>query len=192
MDSSAQVTLTIANAFPAYRWNADLTDQVVSKLTDELAAWRPPSPDGKWQFSLGEIAAHIADAAHMFYGQLMGEEMDDRFFLKFPEDDSGIWKPAREFCAEDIQDHLVRARKMWEEVLAWPIEDAHAPTKGSIKHFEELKKLAYEGKYPKENLVNGPPNPVRVLGAMISHEASHRGAMIALMRSFHGIDFDTD
>lgn len=192
MESSFEPALTIVNALPAYRWNVDYTDKVVGKITQEIFDWRPPSPDGSWQFALGEIAAHIADAAYMFWGQLTGEEIkEENYLMKYPEGEPrGEWTRNREFGSADVTAYLKEVRGRWEDILGWPIEKAHEPTVGTIKAFETHKKLAEEGKFPKEALANGPATPVRVLATVISHEAGHRGSLIAYLRAFHGVSFE--
>ncbi len=190
MEATAEMKLSLWNAFPAYKWNVEFTDNAIAKISDDIADWHPPSPDGSWQFSLKEIVAHIVDAAHMFYLQLLGLEEDEKeYFMKWPEDGSGQWTHNRDFTFDDVKAKLSVIRTKWNEVMDWDIETAHLPTEGTLKQFEEAKKLAVEGKYPESALANGPATPVRVMGSLIAHEAAHRGTLIAYLRSFHGVSF---
>lgn len=189
MESSTEKKPTLFNAFPAYVWNVEFTDRVILKITDEIADWRPPSPDGNWQFSLLEIAAHIVDAAQMFYWQITDVEDDkSKHFMKYPEDETGKWTHNRDFTLNDVKEKLAEIRSKWNEILNWDIEKAYIPTTGTIHQFEKIKGLAAEGKYPAEMLAYGAATPVRLLGTLISHEAQHRGTLIAYLRSYHGID----
>jgi uncharacterized damage-inducible protein DinB len=190
MEATAELKSSLWNAFPAYKWNVEFTDKAISKITGDIADWRPPSPDGSWQFSLKEIAAHIVDAAQMFYLQLTGAEEDEKgYFMKWPEDGSTQWTHNSDFTFEDVKAKLVEVRSMWNEVMNWDIAKAHVPTGGTIKQYEEAKKLVAEGKYPESALANGPATPVRVLGSLVAHEAQHRGTLIAYLRSYHGVSF---
>ncbi len=193
MESSAMPDRTVLSAFPAYKWITDQTDQVVAKLTDELAAWRPEMSDGSWHFSLGEIVAHIADAAYMFHGMLTGEDYDDTYFMKPPEDFEGgqvEWKVTREFNADDVKAHLKAVREKWVEVLAWPIEKAYEPTDATMKQFEEMKEKDDSDEFHKAHLIHGPSTALRVITTLVAHEAGHRSSMITLMRVHHGISFE--
>ena len=193
MSSQPATALTIANALPAYKWNTEFTDKVIGKLTPDTFGWRPETKDGSWHFSLGELAAHIVDAADMFLAQLTGDEIpDDAYFMKPPEDFKGgvaEWTPTREFTLDDVTAKLSSVRAKYADILAWPIEKAYQPTPGTENAWKEFEKQAEEGKFPKEHLVNGPANPIRVIASVISHEAQHRGTLLTLLRVHHGVSF---
>ncbi len=188
MHLSGESGLTIANALPAYRWNADYTDKVIGKITPEIFDWRPPSPDGSWQFALGEIAAHIADVAHLFWAEITDNETGRTFFMRSPGPASrGAWSRNREFELSEVLAELSEARQKWEEILNWPIDSAYIPTQGTIKVYKKFEQLAADGKYPADKLAYGPETPISMIATLISHEACHRGALIAYLRAYHGI-----
>lgn len=189
MDTAMQPVLCIGDALPWARMTLDYTDKLAAQIPEKLLDWRSPDPSGAFSFSLGEIAAHIADARAMFIRQLSGAPEDDNYFSEGPkEPDYKVWE-FKPFTRAELLAGLAASRALAEEWLSRPAAGIYEPTPGTLAAWEKMKaKFAEDGKADElaKAELRGPASIVRVLMALCVHEAGHRGSLGTLLRQ-HGI-----
>ncbi|MCC7479314.1 DinB family protein [bacterium] len=186
MDSSMQASpaMTIGDQMPWVGMTLSYLEKIAALIPEDKLDWRPADPSGKWSFSLGEIAMHCADSRSMFARTLSGDASEEGYWMKYPEDDSGVWTRSREAAnLQEILDSLVAGREALEAWLARPYNELLNTTPGTIAGFEKhLASLREAGKDTADAERRGPTTINRVLVAAACHEAGHRGALQTLLR----------
>ncbi len=182
MDAATQPGLSVAGFLPWINMVLDYTDEIVALIPEDKLDWRPEDPTGHFCFSLGEIAMHIADARRMFARQLSGSESEDGYWSEGP-DAQGVWKFTPPAGKAEILHSMNEARRELKAYLDLPAASYTQTTDGSRSTFEKsLERLREAGQPTNEAEARGPANIVRVLMAVIAHEAGHRGSLQTLLR----------
>jgi uncharacterized damage-inducible protein DinB len=193
-DTAMQPALSIGDALPWVRMTLDYTDRLAGSIPENLLDWRSPDPSGAFSFSLGEIAAHTADARRMFVATLTGEKDESAYWSSGPkEPDYKLWE-FRSFTLPEVIESLAASRALVEEWLARPASGMLEATDGTRESWEKMKaKLTEDGQ--AEELVKaelrGPATVLRIMMALAVHEAGHRGSLQTLLRQ-HGVATGTE
>lgn len=191
MSIAATSAVTIGQHLPWVNTTLDYMEQLVTKIPDELLEWRPVDPNGHFCFSLAELAMHSADARLMFARQLSASE-DKAGYFSVADDDTAdednIWRFRPHGGLPAILDALKAARAELQPWLELPVDQLHQPTEGTRKVYDEfLAKLREKGEDTTALELRGPATINRVLFAVCTHEAGHRGALQTLLR-LNGVD----
>jgi uncharacterized damage-inducible protein DinB len=182
MDAAAQPSLSVAGFLPWINMVLDYTDEIAALIPEDKVDWRPEDPSGHFSFSLGEIAMHIADARRMFARQLSGVDSEEGYWSEGP-DERGVWKFQPSAGKAKILHSMAEARRELKPFIDMPASSYTQTTDGSRQTFEKsLERLREAGQPTAEAEARGPANIVRVLMAVIAHEAGHRGALQTLLR----------
>jgi uncharacterized damage-inducible protein DinB len=193
MDASAQAGMTIGKALGWINYIFGRSEATAAAIPGELAGWRPPDPSGAFQFSLAEIVMHMADARRMFASQLTGADETPRYWS--PDywtaqcEDEALMYRFKDFQGREalLQD-LKEARSLYAPYLALPMSSLMLITEGSRTTFARMVadyRAAGQDTVAMEQF--GPPSIYQVLLMAVAHEAGHRGALHALLRT-HGVD----
>jgi uncharacterized damage-inducible protein DinB len=190
MDTAAtmQTASTVRDQLPWVTMTFDVMDQVCALIPDELLDWRPVDPSGRFNFSLGEIAMHTADARRMFARQLSGSDSAAGYWADEP-DEAGVWSFKAGATRAQILESLESARAELGTYLDWSVERLLETTDGTRASFEKNLERLRE-KAPEQvdaALRRGPASVMRVLMAAAVHEAGHRGTLYTLLRQ-HGVN----
>jgi uncharacterized damage-inducible protein DinB len=89
-----QESLLISESLPSL----NITDQLCALIPENLLEWRPTDPSGAFQFSLAEIAFHLADSRLQFAQQLSGTNTDkseEHYMLQFSFEQPEFQKGAK-------------------------------------------------------------------------------------------------
>jgi uncharacterized damage-inducible protein DinB len=182
MDAIQLKQLTVGGFLPWVGMTLDYTDEIAALIPEDKLDWRPKDPSGRFQFSLGEIAMHIADARRMFARQLSGSETEEGYWSEGP-DAQGIWQFSVHSGKQAILDSLASAREELNAYINAPAKSYLETTEGTRKAFEKtLQQMREQGADTSDAATRGPANIVRVMMAVVAHEAGHRGALQALLR----------
>jgi uncharacterized damage-inducible protein DinB len=182
MDAMQQKQLTVGGFLPWVGMTLDYTDQIAALIPEDKLDWRPEDPSGHFQFSLGEIAMHIADARRMFARQLSGSDSEEGYWSEGP-DDQGVWKFNAPGGKQAILDSLAAARDELNAYIYAPAKSYLETTEGTRKAYEKtLQQMREQGADTEDVSARGPANIVRVMMAVVAHEAGHRGALQTLLR----------
>lgn len=185
MDSAMQAAaMTVGDQMPWVSMTFDYMDKICALIPEDKIDWRPEDPSGKWCFSLGEIAMHVADARTMFARTLSGDDSEEGYWMDYPKDDSGVWTRKREpGSLQEILDSLAAGSAALKPWLNKPYSEILSGTPGTEAAFEKnLAKMREAGKDTADAERRGPTTINRVLMAAACHEAGHRGALQTLLR----------
>jgi uncharacterized damage-inducible protein DinB len=184
-------TLLISESLPSLERSLNITDQLCVLIPENSLEWRPVDPSGAFQFSLGEIAFHLADSRLQFARQLSGKnEPDETYMLEHleqPED--GIrWKLKAYDGKTQMLDYLKAARDEFQVWLDKPASELLLTTPSSEAVFKKaLENAEKRGADTTAMRKRGAATIMRVLTGAVIHETSHRGTLHALLRQ-HGIN----
>lgn len=187
MDAAMQTQLTVGGFLPWVNMMLDYTDEIAALIPEDKLGWRPEDPQGKFCFSLGEIALHIADARRMFARQLAGNDSEEGYWSEGPNE-QGVWQFHNCKDKQTLLDSLADARAELKAYIDMPARAYTETTDGTRKAYEKLlAQMREQGKDTAEIEARGPSNIVRVMMAAIAHESGHRGALQTLLRQ-HGVN----
>lgn len=171
-----------------------MTEELLAKIPDDLLEFRPEDPSGRFQFSIAEIFAHVADARTMFATTYLADvPMDDQegLYMMSPPDEDGAWKPnVEDFGRPALERALAEGWGRLAPALEMPESEAFAATPGGLRMHDAAASRRDAGEEPQpwdERVLSwGPATLIRVLATCASHEAGHRGALVSLARR-HGV-----
>ncbi len=184
-------TLLISESLPSLARSLNITDQLCALIPENSLEWRPVDPSGAFQFSLGEIAFHLADARLQFARQLSGKtEPDEHYMLEYLENpEDGIrWKLKPHEGKSQMLDYLKTSRAEFQVWLDKPASELLQTTPSSEAVFQKaLENAEQRGTDTTAMRKRGAATIMRVLTGAVIHETSHRGTLHALLRQ-HGIN----
>jgi uncharacterized damage-inducible protein DinB len=189
-------TLLISESLPALPRALNITDQLCALIPENLLEWRPVDPSGAFQFSLAEIAFHLADSRLQFARQLAGtdtDEAEEHYMLQFsfeqPELQKGAKWTLQPYSGKaQMLEYLKAARAEFQVWLDKPASDLLLTTPGSEAAFKKaLENFEKRGTDTTAMRKRGPATIMRVLTGAMIHETGHRGTLHALLRQ-HGIN----
>jgi uncharacterized damage-inducible protein DinB len=187
-------TLLISESLPSLVRTLNITDQLCALIPEELLEWRPIDPSGAFQFSLAEIAFHLADERLEFARQLTGkDEPDESYMLRFsfdqPELQKGVRWTLKPYTGKaQMLTYLKASRAEFQVWLDKPATDLLLTTPGTIAAFKKaLENFEIRGQDTTAMRKRGPATIMRVLTGAMIHETGHRGTLHALLRQ-HGIN----
>jgi uncharacterized damage-inducible protein DinB len=183
--------ISIGEALPNIKRTFNQSDGLCALIPEHLLEWRPTDPSGGFQFSLAEIAFHLADARLQFARQLAGNEVPEEDYmleyLEKPENDIH-WKLKPHNGKTQILDYLKSTRAEFQVWLDKPASDLLLTTPGSEVVFKKALEAAEKrGTDTTAMRKRGAGTIMRVLTNAAIHEAGHRGSLQTLLRQ-HGIN----
>jgi len=193
MSVATSPAITIGQHLPWVNMTLDYTEQIVSKIPEDLLDFRPVDPNGHFMFSLAELAMHCADTRRMFARQLAGTESEEGMWTEWDENDAGsemamTWRFKPRGTKQEILDSLRTAREELQPWFELPLSSLMEATDGTRALFDQnLTKLRAKGVDVAEMELRGPSTINRVLFALTAHEAGHRGTLQTLAR-LQGVD----
>ncbi len=185
---------TIAWALPHLKEGLLATENLLKKIPDDVLSFRPNDATGVFQFSIAEILAHMADARTMFrLVYLDGVPFEDlegsgNFLMQPPEDfegRSGTWTVVADTLDRaTLEKALLRGFEGLHPLMEGAFSTLLEPTKGGQRIYDQAAAKKKEGEQEGSQMVEwGPTTPLRLLFALATHEAQHRGTLITLARS---------
>jgi uncharacterized damage-inducible protein DinB len=191
MDAKPQAEPTVGEYLLWLGMTLDYTDKIAAAIPDELLDWRPEDPSGKYCFSLAEIVMHIADARLMFACQLTGDDASGQYWATSEgPNEEGIWAFGEYDGKQALLSRLESTRETYSPWIGQPYTTLLDVPDGARKAYDGfVKKLKEEGHDTAAMEKRGPASVLRVLMAVVAHEAGHRGALQTLLRQ-HGINVD--
>jgi uncharacterized damage-inducible protein DinB len=195
MSVSVEQAITIGQHFPQVLSNLGYFDQLVEKIPEELLDWRPTDPNGHFQFSLSEIAMHVADTRLHFAANLNGTDASDEMWTISDADGAAdttddryrwVFKPRG--GKEEILASLKRGTAAIEHWLSLPLDQLQQPTQGTRANFDKfIAAMVEKGEDTTPLELRGPATVNRTLFVLVAHEAGHRGTLQTLLR-LNGVD----
>jgi uncharacterized damage-inducible protein DinB len=189
-------TLLISESLPSLPRALNITDQLCALIPENLLEWRPVDPSGAFQFSLAEIAFHLADSRLQFARQLAGtnaEEVEKNYMLDLsfedPEHFKGTKWTLKPYNGKtQMLEYLKASRAEFQVWLDQPATDLLLTTPNSEIVFQKaLENFEKRGTDTTAMRKRGAATIMRVLTGAVIHETSHRGTLHALLRQ-HGIN----
>jgi uncharacterized damage-inducible protein DinB len=187
-------TLLISESLPSLPRALNLTDQLCALIPENLLEWRPTDPSGAFQFSLAEIAFHLADSRLQFARQLAGNEAPDEDYMldltfEDPERFKGAKWTLKPYSGKtQMLEYLKSARAEFQVWLDKPAADLLLTTPSSEAVFKKALETAEKrGTDTTSMRKRGAATIMRVLTGAVIHETGHRGTLHALLRQ-HGIN----
>jgi uncharacterized damage-inducible protein DinB len=189
-------TLLISESLPSLPRALNQTDQLCALIPEELLEWRPTDPSGAFQFSLVEIAFHLADSRFQFARQLAGTntaEVEKDYMLDLTFEDPERFKGAKWTLKpydgkNQMLEYLKAARTEFQVWLDKPASDLLLTTPSSEAVFKKaLENAEKRGTDTTAMRKRGAATIMRVLTGAMIHETSHRGTLHTLLRQ-HGIN----
>jgi uncharacterized damage-inducible protein DinB len=182
-------TLLISESLPSLARALNTTDQLCALIPENLLEWRPTDPSGAFQFSLAEIAFHLADSRLQFARQLAGrDEPEEHYMLQFafeqPELQKGAKWTLQPYSGKtQMLEYLKAARAEFQVWLDKPESALLLTTPGSEAAFKKaLENFENRGTDTTAMRKRGPATIMRVLTGAMIHETGHRGTLHALLR----------
>ena len=184
MDSQAEAMVTVGDQLPWTTMTLDYTERLAEVVPDDLLDWRPGDPSGRFCFSLAEILMHIADARLMFIRQLIGGENGEGYWATGEgPNEEGVWTFRDHGGKGAILDSLKSTRGLVQEWLDKPVSELLAVTVAAREVFEKhLEFFRGTDRDTTDFERRGAPSVMRVMFALTTHEAGHRGALQTLLR----------
>ena len=183
-------TLTIGEALPSIRRTLNQSDQLCALIPVDLLEWRPVDPSGAFQFSLAEIALHIADSRLIAPRQLEGNNSEEGFMVEYLDvaENGSHWKCKPYAGKAAILEHLKNTRAVFETWLARPASELLSITPEAEAAFKRtLEGMEQRGEDTSVLKKRGAANPMRLLSGAAIHESGHRASLHTLLRQ-HGIN----
>jgi uncharacterized damage-inducible protein DinB len=184
-------TLLISESLPSLARALNITDQLCALIPENLLEWRPTDPSGAFQFSLSEIAFHLADSRLQFARQLAGNETPEKdYMLEYLEkpDDGLHWNLKPYNTKTQMLEYLKASRVEFQVWLDKPASMLLQTTPSSEAIFKKaLENAEKRGADTTAMRKRGAATIMRVLTGAVIHETSHRGTLHALLRQ-HGIN----
>jgi uncharacterized damage-inducible protein DinB len=187
-------TLLISESLPSLARALNSTDQLCALIPENLLEWRPSDPSGAFQFSLGEIAFHLADSRLQFARQLAGNEAPEEDYMldltfEDPERFKGTKWTLKPYTGKtQMLDYLKAARAEFQVWLDKPASDLLLTTPSSEALFQKALETAEKrGTDTTAMRKRGAATIMRVLTGAVIHETGHRGTLHALLRQ-HGVN----
>lgn len=183
--------LLISESLPSLPRALNQTDQLCVLIPENLLEWRPVDPSGAFQFSLAEIAFHLADSRLQFARQLAGtntEEVEKEYMLDLTFEQPELFKGAKWTLKPyngktQMLDYLKATRAEFQVWLDKPESDLLLTTPNSEAVFKKaLENAEKRGTDTTAMRKRGAATIMRVLTGAMIHETGHRGTLHALLR----------
>jgi uncharacterized damage-inducible protein DinB len=185
LETADHPSQSIADALPYLAGNLKQTDAICARIPEAQLQYRPSDPQGNFNFSLAEIALHIADSRRNFISILSGENDPAALYtLTTPNNNNeGQWtfKPIASHA--ELLAALASAHAVVDGWLQQPASLLLTTTEASQRRFaSRIANLQRVGKDTNQAEREGPATVARILGFLVTHESGHRASLITLLR----------